>query len=328
MSQDNVLRVTIFAPADVHSLEISGVMDAFHEANRAGALPSYAVCVVAEDERAIHCASGLRIIPDRTIASERETTDTLMVAGSYGVPERPSDEVLAWIREKAGATRRYGAVCTGTFLLDDAGLIEGRRVTTHWDYVKELAARNPTAEINADAIFVRDGALFTSAGVTAAIDLTLALIEEDQGRELALAIARHMVMYLKRPGGQSQFSTPLTAQSTRRTAIARAQHWAAEHPEAELSIAALANRAAMSPRNFARVFRVEAGMTPAEFVARLRIDTARRLLEETQLPLAEVARAAGLGTAASARRAFLRRLGVTMREYRERFNLSGGRRRR
>ncbi|GMM92553.1 GlxA family transcriptional regulator [Qipengyuania sp. MTN3-11] len=319
MTPDDVRSVTIFAPADVHSLEISGVMDAFHEANFEGAAPSYALCVVAEDEDAIRCASGLRIVPDRTIASAREACDTFVVTGSYGVPERPSDRVIEWIREHAMMARRHGAVCTGTFLLGDAGLIEGHRVTTHWDYVKELAARNPTAEIDVDAIFVRDGPLFTSAGVTAAIDLTLALIEEDHGRELALAIARHMVMYLKRPGGQSQFSTPLAAQSTRRTPVARAQQWAAEHPEAELSIAALANRAAMSPRNFARVFREETGITPAEFVARLRIDTARRLLEETQLPLTEVARAAGLGTAASARRAFLRRLGITMREYRERF---------
>ncbi len=198
-------------------------------------------------------------------------------------------------------------------------MIDGRRVTTHWDYVDELSVRCPAAQIEPDAIFVRDGPLFTSAGVTAAIDLALALIEEDHGRGLALAIARHMVIYLKRPGGQSQFSTHLIEQSNRRTPIAKVQHWAAEHPEAELGTAALAAHAAMSPRNFTRIFRQEAGVTPAEFVERLRIDTARRLLEETALPLATVARASGLGTTASARRAFLRRLGITMRQYRERF---------
>jgi transcriptional regulator GlxA family with amidase domain len=245
--------------------------------------------------------------------------DTVVVTGSYGVPETPGESVLAWIREQAGSARRHGAVCTGTFLLGDAGLIDGRRVTTHWDYVGELAARFPDARIEADAIFIRDGALFTSAGVTAAIDLALALVEEDHGRDLALAIARHMVVYLKRPGGQSQFSAHLAAQFSRRTPIEAVQRWAADHPDADLSTTGLARRAAMSPRNFTRIFRQETGVTPAEYVERLRIDTARRLLEETGLPLTTIARAAGFGTVESARRAFLRRLGITMRQYRARF---------
>lgn len=319
MARSLTRNVTIFAPTDVHSLEISGVMDAFHEANSKLGEALYDLCVVGQDKDLIRCASGLRIVPDRTIGDAPAKSDAFVVSGSYGVPKRQDGAALRWISQQAASARRYGAVCTGTFLIGDAGLIDGRRVTTHWDYVDELAARFPTARIEADAIFVRDGPLFTSAGVTAAIDLTLALIEEDYGRDLSLAIARHMVIYLKRPGGQSQFSTHLVAQSSRRTPIAKVQHWAAEHPNANLSTTQLAARAAMSPRHFTRIFRQETGVTPAEFVERLRIDTARRLLEETRLPLATVASAAGLGTAASARRAFLRRLGITMRQYRERF---------
>ncbi|MBB4050195.1 transcriptional regulator GlxA family with amidase domain [Sphingomonas zeae] len=319
MSRPSSHHVTMFAPADLHSLEISGVMDAFHEANRQSGQPLYDLCVVAETCEPIRCASGVRIVPDCTIDDAPAAADTVFITGSYGIPETPSDRVLAWIGEQAHAARRFGAVCTGTFLIGAAGLIDGRRVTTHWDYADALGARYPAARLDADAIFIRDGALFTSAGVTAAIDLALALIEEDHGRDLAMAIARHMVIYLKRPGGQSQYSVHLVAQTGRRTPIEQVQRWAAEHPDADLGTAALAARAAMSPRNFTRIFRQETGATPAEFVQRLRIDFARRLLEETDLPLAAVARAAGLGTAASARRAFLRVLGITMRQYRDRF---------
>lgn len=319
MAADQPLTVTIFAPADVHSLEISGIMDAFHEANRKSGRLLYRTSVIAESLGPIRCASGLLIVPEGAIDDATAASDTFIVTGSYGVPEIPSDRVLRWVRDCAHSARRYGAVCTGTFLIGAAGLIDGRRVTTHWDYVGDLKARFPTSHIDADAIFVRDGALFTSAGVTAAMDLALALIEEDHGRDLALAAARHMVMYLKRPGGQSQFSAPLAAQTTRRTRIERVQHWAAEHPDDDLRTTSLAARAAMSARNFTRVFQHDTGMTPAEFVERVRVDAARRLLEETDLPLAAVAQATGLGTAASARRAFLRRLGVTMHQYRDKF---------
>ena len=226
MSRSAARNVTIFAPADVHSLEISGVMDAFHEANRHQRDVLYEICVVSESEEPIHCASGLRIVPDRTIHDALALSDTFVVAGTYGVPVTPGEAVLDWIREQARSARRYGAVCTGTFLIGDAGLIDGRRVTTHWNYLGELTGRFPFARVEADAIFVRDGALFTSAGVTAAIDLALALIEEDHGRDLALAVARHMVVYLKRPGGQAQFSAHHAAQYSHRTPIETIQLWA------------------------------------------------------------------------------------------------------
>jgi transcriptional regulator GlxA family with amidase domain len=175
--------------------------------------------------------------------------------------------------------------------------------------------------VESDSIFIRDGPLFTSAGVSASIDLALALVEEDHGRDLALSVARHMVMYLKRPGGQSQYSVPLKAQATARSPIARVQTWILNHPEEELSLPALARHAAMSARNFSRVFRSETGLSPADYVEQVRVDKARQLLEETSLPLDQVAKRSGLGTAASARRTFLRRLGISLRQYRDRFKL-------
>jgi transcriptional regulator GlxA family with amidase domain len=179
--------------------------------------------------------------------------------------------------------------------------------------------------VDPDRIFIRDGPLFTSAGVSACIDLALALVEEDHGRDLAVQIARHLVMYLKRPGGQSQYSVPRAAQASAQSPISRVQAWILDNPGAELSHAALAQRAAMSPRNFSRVFRSETGLSPAAFVEHVRMDKARRLLEETSLPIVRVAKQSGPGTAASARRVLLRRLGPSLRDYRDRFKLGGER---
>jgi len=315
-------NVVVFAPTDVHALEIASVMDVFNEANaQAGSTTLYSMTLVAERRETIRCSSGLRIVPDLSIADPVPDADTLIVAGSYGVPRAPSDAVIAWLQRRSVSARRYGAVCTGAFLVGAAGLIDGRIVTTHWAYADELRTRFPSARVDSDSIFVRNGPLFTSAGVSACIDLALALVEEDHGRNLALSVARNMVMYLKRPGGQSQYSAPLAAQARAGTPIARVQTWILDHPEEELSLSALASRAAMSPRNFSRVFRNETGLSPAEFVQQVRMDKARQLLEETSLPLDQVAKRSGLGTAASARRIFLRRLGISLRQYRERFKL-------
>src|SRR5919107_1679102 len=188
--------VVVFAPTDVHALEIASVMDAFNEANaQAGSIPLYSLTVVAERRETIRCSSGLRIIPDLSIDDPAPDTDTLVIAGSYGIPGTPSDAVIAWLQRRSGSARRYGAVCTGAFLVGATGLIDGRTVTTHWYYAEELRARFPSARVESDSIFIRDGPLFTSAGVSACIDLALALIEEDHGRDLALSVARHMVMY-------------------------------------------------------------------------------------------------------------------------------------
>ena len=318
-------NVVIFAPADVHALEVASVMDVFNEANsQAGSATLYAITLVSERRDVIRCACGLRIVPDLSIDDPVPDADTLVVAGSYGMPGTPSGAVVAWLQQHSSTARRYGSVCTGAFLVGAAGLIDGRHVTTHWSYAEALRARFPLSRVDADRIFIRDGKLFTSAGVSACIDLALSLIEEDHGRDLAVSVARYMVMYLKRPGGQSQYSVPLSAQARARSPIARVQTWILDHPEQELSLSALASYVAMSPRNFTRVFRSETGLSPAAYVEQVRIDKARRLLEETSLSLDEVAKQSGFGTAASARRAFLRRIGISLRQYRDRFKLDGG----
>jgi transcriptional regulator GlxA family with amidase domain len=317
--------VMIFVPADVHGLEIASVMDVFNEANtQAGSAILYTMTLVAERRETIQCASGLRIVPDRSIDDIMSAADTLIVAGSYGMPATPSAAVIGWLRHGCASARRYGSVCTGAFLLGAAGLIDGHGVTTHWAYADQLRTRFPSSRVDPDRIFIRDGPLFTSAGVSACIDLALALVEEDHGRDLAVAVARYLVMYLKRPGGQSQFSLALTAQAPGGSPIARAQDWILNHPEARLSLRALAGHVAMSPRNFSRLFRQQTGLSPAAYVEQVRLEKARRLLEDSSLRLDQVARQSGLGTAASARRAFLRRLGISLKEYRDRFKLGTG----
>jgi transcriptional regulator GlxA family with amidase domain len=312
--------IVIFAPPDVHALEVTGVQDALIELNRqVGREGGYEILIVAEHAGEIRCASGLRILPDRTIGEVGAAIDTLIVTGAYGVPPTISPGLRTWIREVSGKARRYGSVCTGVFLLGDAGLIEGKRVTTHWEYAPDLARLQPGALIEADKIFVRDGPLFTSAGTTAAIDLTLSLIEEDHGRQLALSVARRLVMFLKRPGGQSQFSVQLATQTALRSPIERIQAWIRDNLAKDLTIADLAREAGMSQRNFARVFREQTGATPASYVETMRVDAARRLLEDTDLDIRRIAVTSGFRRTDALRRAFLSRLGVTPSDYRRSF---------
>jgi transcriptional regulator GlxA family with amidase domain len=225
------------------------------------------------------------------------------------------------LRRQASNTRRYGAVCTGAFLLGAAGLLDNKHVT-HWEFAPALAEAFPSAIVEPDRIFVRDGPMFTSAGVAAGMDLALALVEEDLGRAAALAVARWLVMFLKRSGGQSQFSVHLAAQTASRTPILEVQQWIRDNPQAKLSVCALARRAGMTERSFARIFRSQTGMTPANFVEATRVDVARRLLEETDLPLQRVASVSGFGSTEALRRAFVRRLGVRPSDYRSRFRWS------
>ena len=211
------------------------------------------------------------------------------------------------------------SVCSGAFVLARAGLLDGRRATTHWRACELLAASFPLVEVDPDPIYVRDGNVFTSAGVTAGMDLALALVEDDLGRDVALAIARRMVLFLRRPANQSQFSAPLQAQAAERDGIRQVQHLVTEHPEGDCSVAALARVAMMSERNFARCFSTEVGVTPARYVERVRVETARRLLEDTDEGVESVAAAAGFGTAETMRRTFLRLLRTNPTEYRRRF---------
>ena len=274
------MEVAIFAPQGAHSLEISGPRDVFAEANLRAGRTVYDVRLVIEGHGPLVCESGLRIVADNAIAEVHSRIDTLIVVGPRRVSEFvPSQMAIAWIRERAASARRYGSVCTGAFLLGPTGLLDGRRVTTHWEYAHDLAAAFPAANVQSDNIFIRDGALFTSAGVTAGIDLALSFVEEDHGRDMALTIARWLVMFLKRSGGQSQYSVHLAAQIADRSPIEDVLEWTRNNPTANLSVGRLAHRAAMSERNFSRIFRDLTKMTPADYVEATRIDAARRLLE-------------------------------------------------
>ena len=249
--------------------------------------------------------------------------DTLVVAGGEGV-RRASDDpaIVDWVARASRRARRTTSICTGSYLLAAAGLLDGRRATTHWNYCAVLAQRYPEVELDPDPLFVRDGNVWTSAGVTAGIDLSLALVEEDLGAEVALAVARLLVVFFKRPGGQSQFSGALSVQQASRPALRELQAWIAGHLDEDLSVAALAERADFSERSFARAFRAEVGQTPAAYVEGLRVERARALLEDGAQSLEAVARAAGFSSPEVLRRAFHRRVGVSPAAYRERFRLA------
>jgi transcriptional regulator GlxA family with amidase domain len=263
---------------------------------------------------------GLVLTGTDTFRSLRGTIDTLLVAGGSGLEKAARDEeLLAWLRAAAQRVRRIGSICTGAFLLASAGLLDGKRVTTHWKWAAELAQRCRRATVDPDPIYIRDGNTYTSAGITAGMDLALALVEEDLGSPLALRVAREMVLFLRRPGGQSQFSAALSLQASDRRQIEEIRAWAFDHPEQDLSVERLAAKAVMSPRHFARVFLKETGITPARFVERLRVEAARRRLEESRDKLEKIAADCGFGSLSSLRRSFLRVLHVPPADYRNRF---------
>jgi transcriptional regulator GlxA family with amidase domain len=289
---------------------------------RARRAPGYRTHVISPDGAPVETSSGLTIVPHAGIDSAPRAIDTLIVAGGAGVERLCEDRAaLAWIAARAGDARRVASVCTGAFALAAAGLLDGRRAATHWASVAELARRYPRVRVDPESIFVRDGCVWTSAGVSAGMDLALALIEEDLDREAALTVARHLVLFLRRPGNQSQFSATLAAQAPARDALREVQRFAIENLAADLSVEALAARAHMSARHFARSFRAQAGITPARYVERLRLEAARRALEETVEPLGAVADGCGFGTPETMRRTFLRALGVGPAEYRRRFQV-------
>ncbi|HEY1124701.1 MAG TPA: helix-turn-helix domain-containing protein [Sphingobium sp.] len=318
------MRVTIYAPDNVHALEIASIRDAMFEANqRMRSNDHYDVKLVAQRAEPLRCASGQLIMPDSAFAEDIEPLDTLIVVGAYGVPKEPDEAVRQWLRDRSSGARRYGAVCTGAFCMAAAGLLDGRRVTTHWQYAERLAVEYPELAVQPDAIFIRDGPVFSSAGVVAALDLALSLIEEDHGRELALWVAQRLVVFLKRPGGQSQFSVHLTGEGAGTPAMDRIRQHIAEFPRADLGSSALAKMAGLSERSLTRLFKSQTGMSPSLYVELSRLDVARRLLEQTEVPRKTVAYEAGFGSIASLRRAFWRRLRVTPIEYRRRFRTTG-----
>jgi len=309
-------RVVIVAFPDVQSLDVAGPVEVFAAAG------GYRVEVVAPVAGLVRASSGLGLWVDAALADVRGPIDTLVVAGGEGTRGVVADEAFVGaIRRLAPACRRVASVCSGAFALAAAGLLDGKRATTHWGWCDVLASAFPKVTVEPDRIFVRDGDVWTSAGVTAGIDLALAMVEEDVGRDVALAVARRLVVFLKRPGGQSQFSAHLAGQLADRRPLSELQAWIADHLDSDLSVERLADRAAMSVRNFSRMFSREVGVTPARFVERARVDGARRLLEESTASVDEIAARCGFGTAETMRRTFLRSLHVTPTDYRRRFRI-------
>lgn len=315
------VRVTIAVPPGAQTLDVAGPLDVFREATRQSKGDAgYAVRILSLERSVPLRTDGLTLVPDTSIWAADEPIDTLLVAGTPAVAELSQfTDFYAWLRRRVPAMRRFGSVCTGVFFLGEAGLLAGRRVTTHWEDVAGLAARYPDAILLPDQIFVQDGPLYTSAGVTAGIDLALRLVEDDFGRNLAMVVARRLVVFLKRSGGQSQFSQHLVAQFASEGRIERIQHWILDHLTADLGVPRLAARAGMSERNFARLFLSASGATPAEFVEAARVEAARQLLEDGSLALQTVAVRCGFGSIDTMRRSFRRRLGATPHEYRQRF---------
>jgi transcriptional regulator GlxA family with amidase domain len=314
-------RIVILAFPGVQPLDVIGPAEVFAGADALAGEGEYTVEVVAREPGPISTRAGAYgIVPKTTTARSRGPIDTLIVGGGFGV-ERAQDDasLIRWIRSASRRSRRVASVCSGTFLLARAGLLEGRTVTTHWASTAELARRHPELTVDPNPIFVRDGDVWTSAGVTSGMDLSLALVEEDLGREIAVEIARWLVLFLQRPGGQAQFSTHLSAQLAERRPLRELQSWVADNLDADLRVEALAERAAMSPRNFARFFRRETGMTPASYVEELRVERARQLLEDSSDPIELVSSRCGFGTPETMRRAFARRVGAAPAQYRARF---------
>jgi len=308
----------------VQSLDVTGPLEVFDGANRYLAArgpdgPAYRITVASPDGAPVRTSSGLTLVPDGGLAAAA-APHTLVVPGGAGA-RADNEPVTAWLRRLAPTAERITSVCTGAFLLAGAGLLAGRHVTTHWAYADELQRQFPDVTVDPEPIYVRDGAFVTSAGVTAGIDLALALVEEDVGRDAALAVARHLVVFLRRPGSQAQFSAQLQAQLARRPAVREVQHWISERPGAHLSVDVLAARAGLSPRQFARCFTAETGVTPGRYVDRVRMEAARRELEDTGDGVEQVARSCGYGTPEAMRRAFIRALGVSPAGYRQRFQV-------
>jgi transcriptional regulator GlxA family with amidase domain len=314
--------VVMLAFRDAQILDITGPLQILAAANdeRHKESPAYRLTLLAERKGAFATSSGLKLVADDKYAALPRTIDTLIVAGGEGVRTALRDEALLdTIKSGARRARRVCSVCTGAFLLAAAGLLKGKRATTHWRATKTLAGSFPDVTVEPDAIFVRDGRIWSSAGVTAGMDLALALLQEDYGAELALTIARRHVIYRMRPGGQSQFSAELSADANEGR-LAQLLRWLPEHIADNLDISLLASRARMSERSFARAFLKETGETPARYVERTRLEAARRLLSSSLEPVAIVAAKAGFGTEERMRRTFQRHMKISPATFRARFN--------
>ena len=306
---------------DMQALDLAGPLDVFGAANApAGGTPPYALCIIGLHTRPIRAENGLSIVPACAL-EDAPPLDTLLIPGGCGARTAINRDarLLAWLRERAKHTRRVVSVCTGAYVLAATGLLDGRRVTTHWNYADDLARRHPALRVEPDRLFLRDGCFATSGGLTAGMDLALALVEEDLGAPAALEVARYLVMYVKRPGNQAQFSAPLAAQAQGKGRMGALVDWLIANLDSELTMERMAEQAAMSARHFRRVFAEMFGMTPARFVEKLRLEQACLRLMQSRTSIERIASGVGFNSADAFRRAFRARYGATPSEYRERF---------
>jgi transcriptional regulator GlxA family with amidase domain len=320
-------RIVFVAGPGVEILDLVGPLQVFarasemHSRANPGMPPIYSVEVATiASNRSLLANCGLRITAHKTFREVRGKIDTLLVAGGNAIEQNEiNPEAARWLKKISRRIRRVGSVCTGAMLLARAGLLDGRRATTHWNWCQTLIKHAPRVDVDPDPIFIRDENVYTSAGVTAGMDLALALVEEDHGSRLALQVARNLVLYLRRPGGQSQFSAALSLQATDRKPLRELEAWVLDNLHKPLTVPLLAQRVAMSPRNFARVFIKEMKTTPAKFVERLRIESARRRLEESQNSMEAIASECGFANVNAMRNVFQRTLKIAPGQYRRHF---------
>jgi transcriptional regulator GlxA family with amidase domain len=321
-SPSSIRAIEVLTFPAVQLLDVTGPVQVFASANdlvaNAGGAPPYRLKLVTQGDQSVVSSAGVTLAAG-PLSRRSEALDTLLVAGGQGVEAAAANSALVdWLRQRAAQSRRVASVCTGAFLLAAAGLLDGRRAVTHWKDCARLAQRFPAVRVEPDPIFVCDGQVWTSAGVTAGIDLALALVEEDLGRSMALAVARYMVVFLKRPGGQAQFSAALALQAAD-DKFGALHNWINSHLGHDLSLSVLADQAGMSERSFSRHYAEATGQTPARAIERLRVEAARRLLSETRTAIKRIAQRCGFGLEETMRRSFLRLLAVTPQDYRSRF---------
>lgn len=323
MTQTNrpVRKIALVGYDGVQALDLIGPWEVFSMANRYGAPVRYEVVLASPAGGDLVSNSGFRLSGSIPVAALPEGLDTILIGGGdeWGLLGVRESGFIDWLRLRADSTRRVGSVCSGAFILAASGLLDGRRATTHWEVCDSMRTFRPQVRLEPDAIFVADPPFYTSAGVTAGIDLCLSFVEADCGPAVALAVARNLVLFMRRPGGQTQYSAGLNVQSAATPRLRTLITEISADPTGDLSLPALAARAGMTERTFSRVFQKDTGVTPAAFVEMARVDRAKALLETSDWTLARVAERAGFGSLDALHRAFLRRLGATPGDYRERF---------
>jgi transcriptional regulator GlxA family with amidase domain len=325
-------HIAMLAFPECMLIDVCGPMDVFNFANYvlqnmgrvSPSVSSYTMTIVAENSGPVKTSSGIRIVADKGYEDINEGIDTLLVTGSASIDAATQDvKMRNWLIQMMPRVRRMGSICSGALVLAESGLLNGRKATTHWMYCEQMAKQHRNIRVEPDKIFVRDGNMYTSGGVTAGIDLALSLVEEDWGWEIAAGVARAMLIFMRRPGGQSQFSSYVFNEAKSRKDFRELQAWIVSNPHSDLSIESLAERMAMSPRNFSRLFCQEIGVTPAKFVEGIRMEAARNMMLQTDLPMESVAANCGFNNSEQMRRSFQRLLKTTPQEHRSYFKIAG-----